>query len=296
MTSKASIENGLIEYFGAVVAWRRRWSRRTVLKTVGPGAAGGLLATAATGSAAAKEVSGSKSKAQFGIGEFGTLGGGHVVTFALPDHRGRPGVLGVLMTADALEGVSDEPEMVHLDLPRASGTNFTFLGLDWGPMGHPPEEIYGFPHFDIHFYLMEEEAVEQIPPGVAEYTIPDERFPPDYATADAFGAPREIVPGMGEHLLSPKAQEFQGEEFTHTLIWGAYNPDGGDVGELTFVEPMITQAFLEERPEDVHTPISMPEAFAEEGYYPTEYTIRYLDELDAFLVTLEAFEWFPADE
>ena len=285
---------------GIVPGHERRWPRRTVLKTIGAGTAGGLLATAATGSAAAKEVSDSgsrsKPKAQFGLGEVGTLGEGHVVTFALPDDRGRPGVLGVLITGDALEGVSDEPEMLHLDLPRASGTNFTFLGLDWGPMGHPPEEIYGFPHFDVHFYLMEEDAVEEIPPGVAEYTIPDERFPPDYATADAFGAPREIVPGMGEHLLSPKAQEFQGEQFTHTLIWGAYNPDGGDVGELTFVEPMITQAFLEERPEDIHTPISMPEAFAEAGYYPTEYAIRYLSGLDVYLVTLEAFKWFPADE
>ena len=301
MTTNTAIENALAtvpEFDHIVPGHERRWPRRTVLKTIGTGAAGGLLATAATGSAAAKEVSGGKSKpqAQFGIGEVGTLGDGHVVPFSLPDHRGRPGVLGVLLTADVFEGLPDEMVQLHLDLPQASETNFTFALLDWNPHGHPPEQIYGFPHFDFHFYLIEEETVTQIPPGVAEYTIPDEQFPPDYVTADALGAPREVVPGMGEHLVSPKAREFQGDEFTHTLIWGAYNPDGGDVGELIFVEPMITKEYLEGQPTDYHAPISTPEAFVEAGYYPTEYAIRYLSGLDVYLVTLEAFEWFPADE
>ena len=35
---------------------------------------------------------------------------------------------------------------------------------------------------------------------------------------------------------------------------------------------------------------------AKAGYYPTEYAIRYLSALDVYLVTLEAFEWFPAAE
>lgn len=59
---------------------------------------------------------------------------------------------------------------------------------------------------------------------------------------------------------------------------------------------MITTEFLDGKPDDVHTPISTPPVFAEVGYYPTEYAIRYLDVLDVYLITLEAFKWFPAAE
>ncbi|WP_458208547.1 hypothetical protein [Haladaptatus sp. NG-SE-30] len=268
-----------------------KWPRRTILKAIGGSAAGGALAPLTIGSAAATKDS--QSKAQFGLGANEPFGNGRIATFALPDVRGRLGMLGVLITARALKGLPDELLKVHMNLPQVAGSNFTFMGLDWNPGGHAPAPIYGLPHFDIHFYLMEEEAVEAIKPGTAEYMIPDEQRPSGYVTGDELGAPREIVPEMGEHLVNPMAPEFQGEKFTHTLIWGAYNPANGDVGELTFVEPMITTEYLESKPDDVHAPISTPEVFAKAGYYPTEYVIRYLPVFDVYLVTLEAFEWFP---
>ncbi len=296
MSSDRSTERGIatLPVFGERLPGREYgWPRRAVLKAIGTGA----LATMASGTAAATGANGNgRSMGRFGLGEMGTLGGGRVATFALPDRHGRTGALGVFITADTLETLPEEPQMLHLHFPRTPGTNFTYLGLDWTPMGHQPVEIYGLPHFDIHFYLMEEDDVEAIGPGVAEYTIPDAQMPPGYVTADALGAPREIVPGMGEHLVSPMAREFQGERFTHTLVWGAYNPDGGDEGELTFVEPMVTTEYLEGKPRDVRAPISTPEEFAASGYYPTEYAIRYLDTVDAYLVTLESFEWFPGVE
>jgi len=59
---------------------------------------------------------------------------------------------------------------------------------------------------------------------------------------------------------------------------------------------MITLAFLEERNEEVCTPIAMPEAMSEPGFYPTEYCIRYLagdgDGNGAFAVSLEKFVEF----
>jgi hypothetical protein len=37
-----------------------------------------------------------------------------------------------------------------------------------------------------------------------------------------------------------------------------------------------------------------PDAFPAAGPYPTEYVIRHLDDQNAYAVTLESFERFPA--
>jgi len=56
---------------------------------------------------------------------------------------------------------------------------------------------------------------------------------------------------------------------------------------------MITREFLLERHEEVAR-WETPDAFPAAGPYPTEYVIRYLDDQNAYAVTLESFERFPA--
>src|SRR6476661_6559971 len=44
---------------------------------------------------------------------------------------------------------------------KAKGsTPFDHLGVDWNPNGHEPAGVYDKPHFDFHFYMVSEAAVQ----------------------------------------------------------------------------------------------------------------------------------------
>ena len=55
-------------------------------------------------------------------------------------------------------------------------------------------------------------------------------------------------------IIFTTAPEFIGKPFTVTYIYGFYH------GNMTFVEPMITKAFLETHP-DFTLPIKQPQAY-----------------------------------
>lgn len=226
-----------------------------------------------------------------------------VRTFTTLESRGVPAALGVYIPAAVMDVLPVETTEYHLAFPRALTKHdthgFTYAGFDWNPAGHPGP-MYQVPHFDVHFYLMDENEVEAIAPGIAAYDLPAERLPAGYAHAPV----REIVPGMGEHLLDFSSPEFNGEAFTETFIYGAYSRDGavdadtgafgaGTTGEIIFFEPMVTTAFLESRP-SVRKPIGQPQGFATAGYYPTTYTVEYRPAWQAYVVTLEDFAWADA--
>ena len=46
--------------------------------------------------------------------------------------------------------------------------------------------------------------------------------------------------------------------------------------KIIFYEPMITRAYILSRPQATF-PIKQPQAFAQKGYYPTNYRIEYDD-------------------
>ena len=295
--------------------------RRSFLKAAGVSATGAILSTAGCTALAAD---GFPPEDQTEYGESATVGDGDVSTFISSNKNDKPRFVGVRFSADALLGLpTDEGMHLHLDLPEDNPTNYQWLGVDWNPAGHPPPDVYTVEHFDFHFYTMSEADVEAIPFGIAAYDIPDEQRPAGFLTEGEMGAPaRVIAPAMGEHMLDSTAPEFNGGDYTHTFVYGVYDssidpndPDdivedvplgpGGEeidvplygvdsTGELTFTEPMITKAFLEEQNEEVTTAIGMPAAFPVAGHYPTEYAIRYLGNDDAYTVTLEAFEPFDA--
>ncbi len=219
-------------------------------------------------------------------GEPVPMGEGTVSTYLRHSPAGDVNLVGLYFTAGAWEGLPSPEEEPHahfaLDLPDGGEeTPFAWVGIDWAAEGHPPMEIYGDPHLDIHFYMMERDAVHEIPPD-DDYRVPlaADQHPPDYIRT------HEVVPMMGEHLVDPTAPEFQGEPFTHTFIWGAYG------GDLTFYEPMVTIDYLEALREETRTDIEMPEAFAQADGYPTRYAIEYHPDLDAYTVSLECFRPF----
>ncbi|WP_336364704.1 hypothetical protein [Halalkalicoccus salilacus] len=268
------------------------------------------------------------------IGEGTNIVGGSdddVWTAVTMNKAGKPTKLSIWMTKDAFEYLTNrsEGEHFHLDFPEAPGLNYTFAGIDWNPEGHPPVGIWSVPHFDLHYFFVDEADVDAITApgplplvGVATYDIPEEQFPRHYV----YEEPRFIVKNMGEHIYNENTPEFRpGGEFTHTYIYGVYDPsidlddpdgtvdlpigpDGSTVsvntysgdgtGELTFTEPMVTEEFLRSeqflKREEVRVPVEMPEVFPEAGYYPTEYVMRYCERDDAYEISLEGMEWFES--
>jgi hypothetical protein len=112
--------------------------------------------------------------------------------------------------------------------------------------------------------------------------LPEGYMPQDYSNVGA------VESRMGNHLVDLTYGEWTGETFTETWIYGAYD------GELTFWEPMITLTYLESKPFMCKS-LKLPQKYADAGYYPTEYCIRYRAERKDFTVSLEGFVYRDAN-
>ena len=271
-------------------------TRRAFLGGIGAAGMSGIIGTA---TAEPREGDGFPPRGRTEYTEPEPLGNGEVKAFYTehPDNSWQ--YIGVEMTAEAAtidETEYDEPNLVAIDFP--GDTQFEWLGLNWMPEGHGPPEVYGVPHFDIHFYLDPEEQINEIPwvnypPGTGDpydVELADDQFPPGYFRTQA------VVKNMGEHLFDANSAEWNepgapsDEEFTQTFVWGHWD------GDLNFFEPMITTEFFETLDQTVVNSISMPERMPEAGNYPTEYQVAYHRDRDAYTVTLKAFDSFEASE
>lgn len=289
-------------------------TRRVVLAGLGAAGVGAVTDSNATANESADEQDEEDEDDGPGPGQSGfppvaltewgepmDLGDGEVTSFVSLNSADMPLLVGLHLTGDALDGLGDR-EHVSLAFPDdVEETAFQWIGLHWAQAGHGPPGVYDVPHFDIHFYLLAEDEVREIPPinfppGQSDdepYSepIPEDQFPPNYVRDHL------VVPEMGEHLLDVTAPESSGEEFTNTFVWGHWD------GNLHFFEPMVTREYLENLAQGEGRPfqgsqdtrrITMPERMPEAGRYPTEYTVRYHDDEDAYTVTLELFRPFEA--
>jgi hypothetical protein len=164
-------------------------------------------------------------------------------------------------------GLFPDPHPYLLPLPEQNPTQYQLVELDWNTVGHPPIGVYNLPHLDFHFYtisLAERDAIVPGPDFVAQGQIlPSANFWPPGYVADPMG-----VPMMGVHWTNQSHAEFHGAGFTSTFIYGSWN------GRFTFVEPMVTRAYLLSRPDIVST-IEVPTSFEQSGYHPTAYRVTY---------------------
>lgn len=302
--------------------------RRNVLRGLGGALAGSALVGTVGGASVVNPFDTPNSIFERGEAVSVTGDGDDVWTFTTTNRAGKPTHLGIWLTSSAFEHLTSQPDGQHrhLDFPEVEGLTYTFAGIDWNPAGHPPAGVWTAPHFDFHYYFVDEadiEAIDSQAPGpitgVATYDLPESFWPENYVYED----PRFIVKEMGEHLYDETSPEWDpAVPFTHTYIYGAYDlsidpadpsgtvmlplgPDGslvpvptyeGDgTGQLTFTEPMITEAFMRDVAAggsgEVSTPVSLPSTFPEAGYYPTSYTTRYVGSQDAYAITLEEFVW-----
>ena len=204
-----------------------------------------------------------------------SIGQGVARSYVVLDADGKPVAVGIRMSQTALLGLpAEEPAHEHgveylLQLPpQSAGSGYNHIGIDWNPKGHIPEGVYDTAHFDFHFYLIGQDDRQKITAVGSDleraHKAPDAAFMP----AGYVLPPGTEVPNMGAHAIDPKSDEFTGKVFTKTFIYGFYD------GQLIFLEPMITKAFLETRPNDL-VPIAAPKAYAHRGYYPSSYGVRY---------------------
>jgi hypothetical protein len=185
------------------------------------------------------------------------------------DRNGSPTDLGVAFTETVMASLPTASTEFVFELPPEAGmTSFKHAVLNWQHAGHPPAGIYTVPHFDVHFYMITLAERLAIVPGTP--TIDEklalrpaaEFVPAGYAVG---------MPGaqMGLHWNDPEAPERKGELFTKTFLYGSYD------GNITFVEPMVTVAYLATKPAEVITPVKLPARFATPGYHATSYTAGF---------------------
>lgn len=234
-------------------------TRRTVLKAIGLAGSTSLVGAPVAASRSEPEV--------YVRGESTAVGNGRIETFATRRPGGDLTSLGVFLDRHALAAFGDGAVHAHLSFPhdKVDTHQFTFMGFHYEPDGHEPPTIYDVPHFDFHFYFLEQDTVESIESGPATYVIPPAQIPEDYARMFI------VEPEMGEHLVDSSAPEFQGSDFTHTLIYGAYDPEQDGIGRLTFVEPMVTRTFLDQVEERRAVPMKTPDRYYTADIYPTTY-------------------------
>lgn len=222
------------------------------------------------------------------------LGGGVVRTYVVlapAEGRGRlrkPQQLGVEIPSSVMQNLPAEDAAMAIDFPMpARGTPFQYMMLDWNAHGHEPVGIYDKPHFDFHFYMQDLEEVMNIKPGPcsgldcedyqkAMKPVPMQFVPEGYINVGS------AVPYMGNHLIDPASPEFNGQPFTRTWLYGAYD------GEITFYEPMITRASLVDTP-DQCAALKLPAAYRESGYYPTKYCTEFDKQQSVYRVYLTDF-------
>jgi hypothetical protein len=162
---------------------------------------------------------------------------------------------------EAGEGDHDMHEnnyFVSLPAKAKEVTPFKTIMLNWNPAGHEPDDIYTVPHFDIHFFLANEQEVMGMTDMAKIMNEPTQAYLPANHIS---GAP---VPMMGLHWIDATSPELSGAApFTQTFIYGSYD------GKIKFYEPMITLDFLKNT---VHfeRAIPQPAKYGEAGYYPTK--------------------------
>jgi hypothetical protein len=223
-----------------------------------------------------------ESKVQTSFGDARPMGDGFVRSW-VRTVDGKPAAIGVAIDEAAMKhlpttgdrGNSCCANEIVLRLPEGvSVAPFDHIAVNWNPQGHPPEGVYDKPHFDFHFYMQDAEAREKITAEGAELA----KAPP----ADTIPAGFIATPGvmkMGVHWVDPTGPEFKGTPFTQTFLYGAFD------GKVTFIEPMITKAFIESKAESVQS-IKQPKVFPA-GSFPTAYSMKYDEAGKRYLVALE---------
>jgi hypothetical protein len=203
--------------------------------------------------------------------------------------------IGVALSESAMQGLpagSGHSDGSHahyneylLRMHPQNPTPYQFVELNWNPDGHEPDGIYTVPHFDIHFYtisLAERNAIDPADPlweqkanrAPAPELIP-ERYVPAGPPIPGIPLSELAVPRMGVHWIDVTSPELGGAPFETTFIYGSWD------GKIIFTEPMVTRAFLLQKPNfQQELPV------AQQGYNPRGYRVYWNEQTKEYRVAL----------
>ncbi|MBR9788355.1 MAG: hypothetical protein GYB40_10505 [Vibrionaceae bacterium] len=213
------------------------------------------------------------------------IGQGEAHSFVTIGSNGTPTKIGIKLSESALSGLpmsaTEHEYEYNLELPpEFSSTGYRHIVIGWNPHGHIPVGVYDTPHFDFHFYVIDSSDRKKIT-AVGDDLARAHKAPPEqYMPIGYILPPGTEVPNMGAHAINPQGDEFTKQSFTKTFIYGFYD------GQMIFVEPMITKAYLETKPE-MHSTIAVPNKYFSPGYYPTSYGVVYNKENREYEISLE---------
>lgn len=214
-----------------------------------------------------------------------SVGNGKARSFFEPDEDNHPVTMGIAIDEAALQNLPPGHETFFiLPLPPVAKqtTAYDHISLDWNPHGHGPVPIYNIPHFDMHFYMIDEAEKNLIDTLKPELNIlPDSNFMPPFYVPEPGG-----INKMGKHwvdITSPELNPAKPTPFTTTFVYGSNN------GKVIFHEPMITRDYLLTKPDTVMN-IRQPKKFAKPGHYPTKYQIKFDNEKKQWRIILRDFE------
>ncbi|MEO7456563.1 MAG: DUF5602 domain-containing protein [Gemmatimonadaceae bacterium] len=221
-------------------------------------------------------------KSTLAYGPTVSFGQGSARAWVQTDASGTASSIGIAFTETALNGLpttvsgpSPTALMATLPLPaEAAGTGFDHAELGYNPLGHDPVQIYGLPHFDMHFYTISAATQLAILPNDPQWATKASNLPATTFVPSGYVAPpapiaASAIPQMGVHWSDVKSPEFNGQTFSSTFIYGSWD------GQFIFMEPMITKAYLESHPSNATRNIPQPAQWAKAGSYPTSYTVNY---------------------
>jgi hypothetical protein len=275
---------------------RRRKLRSTMARNRHVPRAVALFAAAALAvslSACTSTAHASKAGTFYGS-ELG-LGKGKVKTYVVTGDDGKPTELGFAVDAASLQGLPEPPhDAAGPPLPsqplyfpdEARGVAVDHATFDFVPGGHPPPGVFDLPHFDVHFFYLTQEEVEEINPKNADFAAMGMKLPDEKYVPEGFGAipntPPEaaVVPGMGQHLVDMTVRLVPGEyKFTEVILNGSWD------GKYAFVEPMVTLDYLLSKP-TVTNDLKLPQEYQKTGLYPTKYSITYDAASNTYMISL----------
>ena len=258
------------------------------------------------------------------LGQNLKIGNGTVTTYAEFTHDRTPSAMGIVYSADALDGLPSSPSDQHhcfdrdsngtvdsatecfatheavIPLPDALATRedfpFKWMLFNWNPVGHIPPGVYDVPHFDVHFYI---ESIANV------FALKDGPCGPEFVRCDQFELGKKlppanyihpdfqnvdaVAPAMGNHLIDLTGPEFNGEQWKHNFIFGVYD------GKITFYEEMLTREYLLGQP-NACNPIKSPPAVGRSGFYPTLSCIRHDSATGEYTVSMEEFVFREASD
>ena len=230
-----------------------------------------------------------ETKAGIFLGEVKQMGNGVAWSWIINDSKGNPSSLGITFTETALTGLAENPPSdipfptveYELSLPKqVKALPYNHIVVNWNPHGHVPPGIYDASHFDFHFYMVAPSERYKITAKGDDIAICNKKLPVQYIPVGYILPEGTQEPRMGSHWIDPNWPEFHKQPFTKSFIYGSYN------GEMTFLEPMATKAFLETKP-NITEKIKLPAAYKKHGFYPTAYSVKYDPVRREYSVSLE---------